>query len=140
MRPCCDLVMLPLLPLLPLLPPSCCQHQAGRQRTSGLCRHRDNYNATFCRCLCSLPSCRQRQACRRRTPGLRRCRSTMPPSRPDEGSRVHSHGRSPKSLARSSVTAPSPPSDSICHSPGSVGAPSCQSFLSDSRVMDRLRG
>ena len=109
----------------PCCPPSCCQRQAGgRQQTPGLCRHRDSYNATCCHCLSCFPSCRQRQAGRRRTLGLRRRRSTMPPSCPDkgEGPLVHSHDSSPKLLTRSSVTAPSPPFDSVRHSPSSVGA------------------
>ena len=106
----------------PVAPPSCCQRQTGRQGTPGLCCHGYNYNATFCRCLCCFPSCRRCQVGRQRTPGLRHCRSTMPPSSPDEGPRVHSNDRLPKLLTPSFFTAPSRPSDSVCRSPSSIGA------------------
>jgi hypothetical protein len=55
-------------------------------------------------------------------PGLHRRRSTMPTLLPDEGPHVYSHDRSPKLLASSFVIAPSPPSNSVCSSPSSVGA------------------
>jgi hypothetical protein len=91
----CAPVLPPVADRLPLLSLTSTPHQAGRQQTpgllrrrchpataktpllpplllstsnrptSGLCRHGDNYNATFCRCLCCFPSCRRRRAGRR---------------------------------------------------------------------------
>ncbi len=53
---------------------------------------------------------------------LHRRHSTMPTSLPDEGPHVYSHDRSPKLITPSFVIAPSPPSNSVCSSPSSVGA------------------
>ena len=115
LQPCDDALLHPLSPLL--------LSTSSRPTTNaGHCRHRDSYNAAVCRCLCCFPSCRRCQVGRQRTPGLRHCRSTMPPSSPDEGPRVHSNDRLPKLLTPSFVTAPSRPSDSVCRSLSSIGA------------------